>query len=105
MHVNRIPLHVVISPIALFYHSDMTKHEIAPRRPQLESDWGENRAHVYVRSAEFYFSVKMQYCRLKFYFFVKSIFEKKKNFIFFVKSNQIFFFQIRPQPQATELSL
>ena len=27
---HEFPFNVVISPIALFYHSDMTKHEIAP---------------------------------------------------------------------------
>ena len=78
----------------------MTKHEIAPRRPQMESDWGE-KSSSFRRILFFRENAILQI----------TIFFREINFLneeilhfFFVKSNQIFF-QIRPQPQATELSL
>ena len=67
----------------------MTKHEIAPRRPQLESDWGKNRAHMYVPQ-NFIFRENAIF---QIIFFFREINFSKEEILhfFFVKSNQFFF--------------
>ena len=86
----------------------MTKHEIAPRRPQLESDWGE-KSSSYVcsfRRILFFREGENAILQIIILFFREINFWKEEILFYFfreIKSN--IFFQIRPQPQATELSL